>query len=47
MKSEDDAQGAIAPIFWNTKTHWIRTTSLEIIFFAITEKMKHFLKNYR
>ena len=26
MKSEDDAQGAIAPIFWNTKTHWIRTT---------------------
>ena len=27
MKSEDDAQGAIAPIFLNTKTHWIRTTA--------------------
>jgi membrane protein CcdC involved in cytochrome C biogenesis len=25
MKSEDDAQGAIASIFWNTKTHWNRT----------------------
>ena len=47
MKSEDDAQGAIAPIFWNTKNTLDSYYSLEIIFFAITEKMKHFLNNYR
>jgi len=31
MKSED-AQGAIAPTFWNTKTHWIRTTAWRSFF---------------
>lgn len=31
MKSEDDAQGAIAPIFWNTKTYWIRNTTMRTL----------------